>query len=202
MAWAPSLLWGSSGINGKGGTMKNMLRKAAGFAAALGFAMMTGAASASPIVLDQWYTFGFSGSGGDPLISGSGFVLGIRSVAAPAPSWDFACAGNCVITVTDGFLARDEFELFDSLVSIGTTSPTAGTSAISCGNDELACLANPNFSHGAFLLAAGAHSITGIHTLGIPGAAFFIVTAVVPEPAPLLLIGAGLLMLIGMRRRA
>ncbi len=51
-----------------------------------------------------------------------------------------------------------------------------------------------------FLLAAGAHSITGTHTVGMPGAGFFIVSAV-PEPAPLLLIGAGLLLLIGMRRR-
>ena len=163
--------------------------------------MVTGAASATPIVLSQWYEFGF-GDPGSALSSGAGTVPGILSIQVGDPAWTFVCpASGCEITITDAFLALDEFELFDNLVSIGTTSPTAGDGGISCGNDELACLANPSFSHGVFLLAAGAHSITGTHTVGIPGAGFFIVTAV-PEPATLLLIGAGLLMLIGMRRRA
>ena len=63
----------------------------------------------------------------------------------------------------------------------GTVAPTTNSLA----------LADPLMSHGTFIVASGAHSITGTHILGIPGAAFFIVT--VPEPAPLLLIGAGLL---------
>jgi hypothetical protein len=182
--------------------MNSIIRKAAQFAAALGFALAAGTASASPIVLDQWYTFGFSGSGGDPLIAGApGFTLGIRSVAIGDPAWTFDCpTSHCKIVVTDGFLALDEFELFDFGVSIGVTSPTADDPSISCGNDELACLADPNFSHGVFIVGAGAHSITGTHLVGIPGAAFLIVT--VPEPAPLLLVGIGLLMLVAMRRRA
>jgi PEP-CTERM motif-containing protein len=187
---------------GKGDPMKSMLRKAVGFASAIGFALMAGAATASPIVLDQWYTFGFSGAGGDPLISGSGgFTLGIRSLAAPTPAWTFTCVTTCELVVTDGFIAIDQFELFDSGTSLGSTSVPSGDRAHSCSNDEVACLADPQMSHGAFVLAAGDHTITGIHLIGSPGAAFFIVSAV-PEPASLALIGVGLLMLLGMRRRA
>lgn len=59
-------------------------------------------------------------------------------------------------------------------------------------------------SHGSFIVGAGAHGITGIQLAGnpdLPGTGFFIVTVTVPEPAPPLLIGVGLLMLMGMRRR-
>ncbi len=185
--------------------MKGIASKAAKFAAALGFAVAAGTASASPIVFDQWYTFGFSGSGGDPLISGAGgFTLGMRSIAAPDPAWTFDCpatAPHCKLIVTDGFLAVDQFELFNLGTSIGTTSVPSGDATHSCGNDELGCLADPQMSHGVFILAPGAsYSITGMHIAGIPGAGFFIVT--IPEPGSLMLIGAGLLMLFGVRRRA
>ena len=181
--------------------MKDIARKATTFVAALGFALFTGAATATAIDIGQWYTFGFDGDGGDPLISGAGFSLGARSVAIGDPAWTFDCpTDHCKIIITDGFLALDEFELFDNLVSIGTTSPTADDPDISCGNDELACLADPNFSHGIFFVSGGAHSITGTHLVGIPGAGFLFVS--VPEPGMLLLMGAGLLALFGIRRRA
>ena len=180
--------------------MKAIVRRATRIAAALCFGLVAGAASASPILVGQWYTFGFDGSGGDPLISGAGFITGLRSVDAPDPAWTFNCASACMLTVTDGFIAVDQFELFDFGASLGNTSAPSGDSAHTCSNDELACLADPQMSHGAFMLAAGDHSITGTHLGGIPGAAFFIVS--VPEPGALLLIGLGLFALFATRRRS
>jgi hypothetical protein len=168
------------------------------FLAALGIAFCGATARADPINIGQWYTFGFSGAGGDPLISGVGFVIGQRSVAIGDAPWTFDCLSttHCKLVVTDGFLSVDQFELFDFGVSLGLTSaPTPGDN---CGNDELACLADADFSHGVFVLAPGPHSITGIHTLGIPGAGFLIV---MPEPGTLLLLGAALLGFATLRRR-
>jgi hypothetical protein len=187
-----SLKWSS--------TMSRFISSVKRSFAVFGLLLVAGAASANPIDFDQWYTFGFQNVG-DPLISGSGFVLGDRSVAAPDPAWTFTCpASHCKIRVTDGFLAVDQFELFDFGVSLGLTSVPSGDSSHSCGTDELGCLADDQMSHGFFTVGAGDHSITGLHQAGIPGAGFLIVK--VPEPATVLLIALGLLMLGMSRRRA
>jgi len=172
------------------------------FLACLGLMAISGSARAAPVNLDQWYTFGFGGVG-SALESGVGFGIGQQSVAAPDAPWTFNCgAAGCTLTVTDGFNSGDQFELFDNLAFIGMTSvPTPGDS---CGNDELACLADPDFSHGAFLLAAGAHSITGAMLLSPfgGGAGFFLIEAAsVPEPGSLLLSALALLSLAALRRR-
>jgi len=76
-----------------------------------------------------------------------------------APAWTFTCpADGCTLTVTDAFDYRDQFDVFDNTVLIGTTSAIAATG--SCGNDPVPCLADPNSSSGVFPLGAGPHSIT------------------------------------------
>jgi hypothetical protein len=180
--------------------MNRLISSAKRSFAVLGLMLVAGAASASPIGFDQWYTFGFFNVG-DPLISGTGFVLGDRSVAAPDPAWTFTCpASHCKIRITDGFLAVDQFELFDFGVSLGLTSVPSGDFGHTCGTDELGCLADAQMSHGFFTVGAGDHSLTGFHRAGIEGAGFLIVK--VPEPATVLLIALGLLMLGLSRRRA
>lgn len=174
--------------------MKGIARKAATVVATLGFAMFTIAASATVIPLKTWIDFNFSGIVGTDLTAGS----------FGAPPWTFDCpADHCKVVVTDGFLPIDQFQFFDFGVAIGTTSVPSGDATHSCFADPDACLADAQMSHGIFIVGGGAHSLTGILTMGdpaLPGTAFFRVA--VPEPGTLVLIGAGLLMLVGMRRRA
>jgi len=179
--------------------MNRIIRNGTQFAAALCLGLGVTGASATPIATGQWYEFQFVDPGSALTACDASCTPGLLSVLAPDPAWTFVCpAGGCTLVVTDAFISVDRFELFDGGSSLGTTSaPSAGGG---CSNDELACLADPHYSHGTFVLAGGAHSITGLHTEGIPGAAFFIVK--VPEPGSLLLIGAGLLVLFGLRRRA
>ncbi len=174
--------------------MKGIARKAATFVAALGFAMFTAGASATAIDLDTWIDFNWSGVVGDPLLAGS----------FGAPPWTFDCpADHCKVVVTDGFLPIDQFQFFDFGTSIGTTSVPSGDKTHTCGANPDLCLADPQMSHGIFIVGAGAHSLTGILLKGdptLPGTGYFRVD--IPEPGSLMLIGAGLLMLVRMRRRA
>jgi PEP-CTERM motif-containing protein len=147
-------------------------------------------AHASPIISNQWYTFGF-GATGSALVNGTGFVIGVAGIAAPDTPWTINLTGPLALIVTDGFQQGDEFQLFDFGVSIGSTSANANDPAHSCSNNEAVCLADPLMSHGIFFLAAGLHSLTGMVT-DSPfggGAGFF---RLVPEPGSLALFALAL----------
>jgi hypothetical protein len=173
----------------------NLIKLVAAVAASLTLISLAASqAQADPIVADQWYTFGFDNTGTAIYGDCATCTLGDLSLQAPTTPWEITLATPMLLVVTDGFQQGDEFELFDFGVSIGSTSATADDVSHACGTNELACLADPLFSHGFFPLAAGNHSLTGVVTDSPfdSGAAFFIITQQVPEPGALVLLGIAL----------
>lgn len=63
------------------------------------------------------------------------------------------------IYVTDDFLVGDVFEVFDSGVSLGTTSAPAGGPGVGEAGPA-AAFADPDYSSGIFTVGPGSHSIT------------------------------------------
>jgi len=174
-----------------------MLRKHALAVIAAGSALVATPASAADILLDQWYNFVFGGVGSS-LASGGELGTNPDAIYPGAGPWTFTLTGSGTLTLIDGFLSGDQFNVTNFGISIGDTSlPTEGAA---CGSNITACLATPEISQGVFALGPGAHSISGT-TLLSPfggGAGFFIVRegsvgqhGAVPEP------GVWLMMLIG-----
>lgn len=149
-------------------------------------------AGATPIDLDTWYSFKFSGPGSS-LEAGTDLLpfrpTNPTGLAAPDGPWTFTLAAGGTLTVIDLFDSTDQFEVFDDGTSLGLTStPTTGSL---CGRDVTCVLEDDNFSRGTFALAAGAHSITGTQWAGNDGGgtgAFMVSAAVVPLPASMLLL--------------
>ena len=180
----------------------------------LGLGLMALPALCSPIVMNQWYTFGWSGAPTTPGLGGSPFgpytgtlgtvIAGTTCSPGPAPCtdpWTFTGAANLVLQ--DLFYDGDQFQVFDFGSSIGTTSVPANDGTL-CGaspaNDPAGCSGNAKFSSGTFALGSGSHSITISVIAETPnttsGAAVFELTSVtqpsVPEPTTLSMMGLGL----------
>ena len=163
-------------------------------------------AYANPITLGTWYEFGFDPAHSFTTVPGC-FPADPMGVPCPppdpgvvstflgAPPWTFSLSTLGLLTITDVFLPGDSFQVFDNGALIGSTNVVPST-GISCGINPDACLTNPNFSHGAFPVSAGPHSITvGVSPAQILGEGFFRVDAI-PEPSTLLLLASGVACLI------
>lgn len=177
--------------------MRRMLFWAA--VAFVGIGLPTPFAGASPIDIDTWYTFSFAGVG-SPLaacIAPSclpGFNSPDLNPSLPAPNapWTITTTEPTTLTVLDGFLPGDQFDIHDFAIDLGPTS-TPGTGG-PCGGSISCAFNHSAFSERDYPLDPGSHSITGTHILGAePGAGFFEVTPAVPEPASLALLGAAVI---------
>jgi hypothetical protein len=164
-------------------------------------------ASAGPIALGQWYTFGFAGVG-SPLASTCKTTCenGIDppSIALPSDApWTITLPAAGQLIVTDAFVPGDRFSLFDNGGLLGDTSVPVIDQTSSCDNDISACLAFVEISKGIFALGAGDHSLSGtaIQSPFGGGVGYFEVS-LVPEPATAALIALPLIVLGGIRLSA
>jgi len=137
-----------------------------------------------------WYEFGFHGPGMFA-VNGSGTTpsSGGNSQQADDPPWTYTSADLTIVRITDAFTTGETFTLFDNATIVGSTSVPVGSPSPTTNDPEIA-FPQPAYSHGAFTLPAGAHSLTIRQDAGSPGAGYFEVE--VPEPA-----SAGLLLLAG-----
>ena len=174
--------------------------------AAFAAASIASPASATAVLTDTWYSFGF-GTTGTPFSPGldGGSGTNPASLNAPSPDWTFTLLTAGSITFVDAFLSGDQFQITDGGTIIGSTS--AGTAGTSCFDDITACLANPSISKGTFALSAGSHSINGTTLVNAPqtsgGSGFFRINSAVPEPGTwaMMLLGFGGLGLSMRRKR-
>ncbi|MFA7665845.1 MAG: hypothetical protein WCY32_06950 [Burkholderiaceae bacterium] len=165
-------------------------------------------AKAVPVSLDTWYEFAFGGPG-TALVSGADTVLatnppdGKPVVQVGDGPWTITTSTPVRLIVLDLFASTDQFEIFNDLTSIGSTSaPTAGGA---CDTDISCALGDPDhYSYGEFILAAGSHSLTGTQLAGTAGAGVFQLTEIASVPVPgalALLFAPGVLLLAGVAAR-
>lgn len=135
------------------------------------------------------------------------------SYAGDGSLLDFQFSGPAVLKIVDLGYAGDQFEIFDNGTSIGASSVVpavnndASSTVYTLGQAD-AAFADASFSSATFVLGAGSHDITGVMTVsalygGSPlnatqGA---LQVQAVPEPASWLLMGAGLLFVVSLRRK-
>ena len=126
--------------------------------------------STSFSIHENGYTSGYHGFGTEEVTENAGWFS--TTDTPPAFFWPggtpptdvdetftITTTGAACVSVTDDFQKGDQFEVFNNLVSIGTTTAVAvDGSSTPIGPD--AAFLDPGFSSGSFTVAAGSHSIS------------------------------------------
>jgi hypothetical protein len=122
--------------------------------------------------------------------------------AAERWPWTFSLSTSATLIVTDAFVPGDQFRLFDNGSVLGDTSLPVNDVFGSCDNNISACLADPEISKGEFVLAAGAHALSGtVVQSPFDGGVGYFEVSTIPEPATAALLGIVLPVLWIARRR-
>lgn len=165
-------------------------------------------AHAGPIQSGVYYSFSFSDA--TPEVRGCAPEDALGDFCIPgfetptqnldAPPWTFTFGRISTLTIVDAFLSGDRFEVFNFGVSLGVTSIPAVDA--DCGDDPLACLAEPGMSRLKVTLPAGSYSLT-LSTVAAPNGSGsgYLHVAEAPEPATVSLAGAVLFTLAFAVRR-
>jgi hypothetical protein len=158
--------------------------------------------SAGAITVDAgWYGFCFAGTVGASITAGCQNSATAGVVGDPVT---FTAAGPVTFEITDAFLQGDMFDVNINSGAIVFTTSTVPSGSGTVTDPNIA-FADPTYSHGSALLAAGVYSVN-VTEANAPfgeGAAYLQVVSSsgTPEPGTLLMLGGGLAAVLLGRRR-